>query len=405
MYKIVLISSGQPSLNPRLVKEADALADNGYQVTVLYAYWNEWGTAFDKELIASKKWRAVCVGGDPFDHKRIYFISRIIHKTANMINKITKGNYLAEFALSRASYFLTKEAKKHGGDLYIGHNLGAISAVVKAARFNKGNCGFDAEDFHRNEISDDIHHPDVILKSKLEELYIPQVDYITASSENIGRAYQELFPGQHPVIIRNVFSKNAKVREPILNESGPIKLFWFSQTIGMNRGLDKLMEALKLLTHLSFEVHLLGNVSKKNKEALQDHCINDIYFHAPILPDDLPLFASQFDVGLALEPGFSTNNDLALSNKIFTYLQGGLALVASDTPAQKDFLSDFPSIGRLYPKNNPQALSDILSDYYTHRNKLYHTRRAALKIANEELNWESESRKFLKIIERTIIGK
>ena len=49
--KIVLISPGQPSLNPRLVKEADTLAANGYDVTVLYSYWNDWGAKFDKTLL------------------------------------------------------------------------------------------------------------------------------------------------------------------------------------------------------------------------------------------------------------------------------------------------------------------------------------------------------------------
>ncbi|MEO6850572.1 MAG: hypothetical protein ABI203_06320, partial [Mucilaginibacter sp.] len=70
--KILLVSSGQPSLNPRLVKEADSLADAGYNVTVLYAYWNDWGTKFDTDLIASKQWKAICAGGSPGQKKFIY---------------------------------------------------------------------------------------------------------------------------------------------------------------------------------------------------------------------------------------------------------------------------------------------------------------------------------------------
>ena len=57
--KVVLITSGQPSLNPRLVKEADILANSGFDVTVLYAYWNNWGTTYDNDLLSNKKWNAI----------------------------------------------------------------------------------------------------------------------------------------------------------------------------------------------------------------------------------------------------------------------------------------------------------------------------------------------------------
>jgi hypothetical protein len=156
--KIVLISSGQPSLNPRLVKEADALTEAGYEVTVLYAYWNEWGTKYDELLLSKKKWKAVRVGGDPQKQFLTWFFSRLIHKASKAIlEKAGNFNYFSEYAIARASYFLIKEAKKHKADLYIGHNLGALPATVKTAKFYKKPCGFDAEDFHRQEITDDVN--------------------------------------------------------------------------------------------------------------------------------------------------------------------------------------------------------------------------------------------------------
>jgi len=48
-----------------LVKEADALTNAGYQVTVLYAYWNDWGTLYDEELLAGKNWKAIRASGAP----------------------------------------------------------------------------------------------------------------------------------------------------------------------------------------------------------------------------------------------------------------------------------------------------------------------------------------------------
>lgn len=404
--KIVMITSGQPSLNPRLVKEADALAGAGYDVTILYAYWNDWGTKFDQELIPTKKWKAICVGGDPYQKKRAYFFSRMIHGFAKKMSRKSYGKYLSEWAISRASYFLSREAKKHAADIYIGHNLGALPATVKAAKNNHKLCGFDAEDMHRYEVSDNKADYDVILKSALEDCYIPQMDYLTASSPLIAEGYQQLFPNKKPVVILNVFPRNANIPQPVIKPDGPIMLLWFSQTIGPSRGIKDIIEALRLLGSYPFELHLLGHLSNENKVNFIDPLIDKlpvpVYFHEPVNPDDLAVFSSQFDLGLALEPGFSMNNDSALSNKIFTYLQAGLGIIASDTKAHSNFLNQYPAIGNLYQKGDQQALANILLDYYQSREKLLETRKAAFNIANEQLNWENESKRFLDLVAQTL---
>ena len=60
--KILIITTGQPSLNPRMVKEADALSAAGHEVEVLYQYWNEWASEMDASLLKTKKWKATRIG-------------------------------------------------------------------------------------------------------------------------------------------------------------------------------------------------------------------------------------------------------------------------------------------------------------------------------------------------------
>ncbi len=404
--KVVLITSGQPSLNPRLVKEADSLINAGYDVTVLYSYWNEWGTELDNVLLPTKKWEAVLIGGSPQKNTLTYFLSRLIHKAAKIINQKTKGKSFASLAIARTSYFLTHKAPKYKADLYIGHNLGALPATIKAAKVNKKSCGFDLEDFHRHEVSNDNVHPDVVLKKYLEEKYLPQTDYISASSPLIAEAYKNLFPGLSPITLCNVFNYNPHIKRPSRNPNDTLKLFWFSQTIGTNRGLNDAIEALILLKDYPFELHLLGYLSNEvrgifTKQLLKEPNLK-IYFHEPLPPDELAVFASQFDIGLALEPGFSINNELALSNKIFTYLQAGLGIVASDTQAQSDLINQYHNIGKVYQKGDAKSLADILLFYHQNINKLYEAQEASLVFAREELNWEIEQQKFLAVVEKAL---
>ena len=404
--KILLISSGQPSLNPRLVKEADALADAGYDVTVLYAYWNEWGTGFDKELLPSKKWKAICTGGDPLQKNGIFFLSRLIHKIAKTVNQKTGAKYLIELAIARASYFLLREAKKYRADLYIGHNLGALPATVKAAKANKKPCGFDAEDFHRFEVSDNINDTDVILKTKLEDRYLPHVDYLTVSSPLIAEKYKHLYPDKKPVVILNVFPRDLNIQSPELNSEAPIRLFWFSQTIGPGRGIEDVIAALLLLKEYPFEIHLLGHLSVEMQNAFINKIAGiesvNLYLHPPIPPDDITAFASQFDIGLASENSVPLNRDICLPNKIFTYIQAGLAVMASDTSAQSKLLNEYPGIGKVYKKRDVEALSAALLYYHQNWEKLFETRKASLELARAKLNWETESQSFLATVEKTL---
>jgi glycosyltransferase involved in cell wall biosynthesis len=403
--KVVLITSGQPSVNPRLVKEADALYDSGYDVTVIYQYWNDWGAQMDKGLLAERKWKAIRVGGAPTDEKLKYWLSRVVYKAGTLLTSlINNKTVLTEITIGRCCYLLTAEALKHKAHLYIAHNLSALPAAVKAAKKYEAKCGFDAEDFHRNEVSDDAADPDVVLKSAIENKYIPMIHYLTASSAGIGAAYQNLFADKKPVIVLNTFPIDHQIPTPVLTSNKKLKLFWFSQTIGAKRGIDEVFAALNRLNNKDIELHLLGQLPQSAKNYLDAIGAGPINFqvHEPIAAQEINLFASQFDIGLGLEPGFCINNDLALSNKIFTYLQAGLATIVSNTSAQKALLLQYPEIGKIYERENIPALAAIINYYFEDKDALFKAKINSYIAAREVLNWETEREKFLTVVKETL---
>ncbi len=410
MKKIVLITSGQPSLNPRLVKEADSLFSAGYKVTVVYQYWNDWGTEMDEELLAGKKWKAICVGGSPNKQKIIYWITRSIHKTAILLAKNFGFKHgIAELAIGRCTWLLYNKAAKYPADIYIAHNLAALPAAIKAANKTKAKYGFDAEDFHRNEVSDNPDDFDVRIKSFIEEKCFPKADYITASSRQIALKYQQLFPSKRITTLLNTFPKNTIARMDSVKKDEALKLFWFSQSVGLTRGIQDVLYALKILEKENIEFHILGSLKPEVKIEL-DYIIKylsfelkpHIFYHRPIHPDALAQFASHFDIGLALEPGFSINNNIALSNKLFTYISAGLALINSDTIAQSEFIENYPAIGKIYKKGNPVSLANVLLDYIQNPQLLKSTKDASYQAGQNYLNWETESRHFLEVIQNTL---
>ncbi len=405
-FKIVIVSSGQLSLNPRLVKEADALTAAGYEVIVLYAYWNDWGNRYDEQLLPEKKWKAILVGGDPRQQRFTWFLSRIIYTTCRTILKKTGNfNYVSEFAVARSSYFLIKAAKKYKADLYIGHNLGALPAIVKTAKLYKKPSGFDAEDFHRQEVTDDANSFHFKMCKYIEDKYLPSVDYLTASSPLISENYSALYHRKVTCIL-NVFPKTQLPPISQSDEIKPLKLFWFSQTIGPCRGLEMIIEAMGI-KKMDAELHLLGKADDAYKNHLlqlaQDAGLpgNAIFFYEPVRADAIFNLATQFDIGLASETGFCLNNNMALSNKIFTYLQSGLAVAVSSTHAQKAFIEEYPQIGKIYRDAN--ELSIILNEYNENRELLFKTKKAAFTAGQTLLNWENEGQAFLNVVKEILI--
>lgn len=404
-YHIVLISSGQPSLNPRLVKEADSLTEAGYIVTVIYQYWNEWGTVLDMQLLQTKKWKSIRVGGDTSAAKFVYLKSRIRQKLAMKLSNILGFGFgLAETAITRCLAEQTNFAQSIKVDLYIAHNLGALPAAVSAAKRNKVKCGFDAEDFHRYEVTNNETSLDYKIKKYIEDKYLAQVDYLTTASPLISAAYQECYPQLKPITLLNVFPQQHI--STVDQTDKPLQLFWFSQTIGSARGLETVIDVINHLDELAIELHLLGShdveITETFNSRLKSAKKSKIFYHRPIPPDEIFQFASQFDIGLATELSYPENRDICLTNKIFTYVQAGLAVIATNTNAQSQLLESYPHMGDIYENGNIEALKKLLTLYANHREKLATRKKQALTYGNEKLNWNMEQQKFLQLVANTL---
>lgn len=399
---IVLITTGQPSVNPRVVKEADALQAAGMKVTVLFCFWIRWAEEADERLLKNAKWSYRLIGGSPTKNKLLYFFTRTRFKINGELNRKFSNKFLfAERAQARCYDELLQAAKKIKAAWYIGHNLGALSIAVRAARYHAASAGFDFEDFHREENAEmDGYEKSRI--SYLETKYVQQLKYLSSSSPLITKKIEQNFASFNgPVLtLLNCFplSQQPKFKDKSADDN-TLQLFWFSQTVGSNRGIEELIEALKHLNDSSIHLTIVGRVNNDMQVFLKENTVrikDNIHLAGIIQPEELPAFASRFDVGLALETGFSTNNNIALSNKIFTYLLAGNAVILSETEMQKSFNRAY-KIGEGFKIGDIKALTVKILEYKD-RDKLNTQRLYNYQLSQNIFNWENESRKLLGVI-------
>ena len=408
MKKITFITTAQPTTNPRLVKEAEYAKSLGYDVKVMVCFYEKWAEKFDAAILSKNPGMYVFCGGSPNGNlieKLIYYKTRLRQRICLTLFKVTRGKRIAEIAISRAHPEALNASKRTDADLFIAHNLGALPAAVMAAKYCKAKVGYDAEDMDSGQYLSKTDFM-YLLNLGIEQKYFPETDYFTAASPLIAAKYKELYSFLDPVIINNVFPKISLTNEPSII-TPPLKLFWFSQTVGIQRGIEDVIKAMAIVKK-PVELHLLGDYDNKTQsdflqialvEGLKENQVN---FHRPIAAEVIFEFASQFDIGMATEIGIPLNRDICLTNKIFTYLQCGLAIIASNTQAQSHFFEQYPSCGKIYNKNEVSSLAEAINAYQEQPSELSKTKNYNYQLGQTEVNWDSEKFKFSVLIQATL---
>lgn len=406
--KICLITSGQPSANPRLIKEAFSLLNQGYIVSVIWCPISPWADSFDDMLFKNYPTITWLQAGYHYKkQKYLYWYSRIRRKTWEIFYYLL-GNS-CNSAISSTVLFsqeLMAKASESHFDIYIGHNLGALPAIVNASKKFKSKCIFDFEDFHRGE-SDEGSIQSRMVRD-IEAQYLPFVDFITTASPAISSAYKIIFPHKKINTINNYFPLSYAVDHVKKLPSNPLKLFWFSQFVGKQRGLQVAIKAMSFFSLNEITLTLLGNSSKEIKEYFYSYIDelglnhSQLTFIDPVSENEIAELASLHHIGLASEFVHNQNRDLCLTNKLFMYLFSGNAIVATNTSAQKYFLEDNPGIGSLYEQEDAIALSRVLKNYIENPELLDNHRNNSLQLGKEKCNWNVEQKLFLQNIEQVL---
>lgn len=399
-YKLVLITTGQPSVNPRIVKEANAFTTAGHNVTMVYCNWISWADKADLTILKNANWKGILVGGSSRKNILLFYYTKLRYKFFRFLSSKNICNLsVAENAQARCYPELLALATSLKGDYYIAHNLGALAVAKKAAIANTSKCGFDFEDYHRGEV-ELMNNADKKRINYLEEKYIPGCDHLSFASPMIAAKELMHFPNfrNNSIVINNCFPLNDI--PPIHGINGKLNLFWFSQTVGADRGLITVLLAMKLLNNSKIALTLVGNITdeilKDFKNILGD-LSKQLIIKGIVPPQDIDKIAAEADVGLALEQSIPINRDICLTNKIFTYLSSGLAIIFTDTTAQKEFNYTYRA-GLIYEQGNVEALASCLQEYLK-PGKLYQQKLNNWQLAKEKLNWEEESKKLLDLIE------
>lgn len=396
---VCIVTSGSLASNPRVLKEAGALREAGYDVTTLICDYSQALHDADDALIASVPWKVVRV---PRPRGERYWggLARVAARTLDKAGMAIPPP-MAAAAYGGPAGVLRRAALDIEADLYMAHYVVALPAAAAAAKEHGGILGFDAEDFHSGEGGEgEAEAFRMKLVRRVEGALLPSCRVVTAAAPLIGEAYRKAY-GISSTTLLNVFPLSMAPAAPSSSSSDTLRAYWFSQTIGLDRGLQSFLQAMALAkTKITLDIR--GGDRWRHGETLKTMArelgIADRVTLLPVAaPDEMVRLAAPYDLGLSLETDVTENRRLCLTNKIFTYLLAGVPAVMSDTPAQSALAPDLGAAAVLVRLAEPRTMADVL-DRLAIPTILAEAKAAAWRLGHQRYNWDREKTALLEAV-------
>ena len=392
---LLFLTSSNLSVNPRLYKELRLAEELGHEITVVGFRLGMWSDENDAKLVGTfKNLRAIYL-----DATRSSLFTWLYYSVIERIARITwpslKGNLLlATAAHSKRSLALLGAVRKLKGkkiDLVIGHNLPALYPAYFASM--KFNCGFafDVEDYHPGEISPGAEPDEKARREFLMAQILPKAKYISCAAPLITKEVQRSINNLPAIFTINNSFNSFEFQIVPDQKKTKMQLVWFSQNISGGRGLELVLDSWDHLSAFC-ELTLIGIADASFSETAKLKRAG-IKVLEPVDQPALHKTICMYDVGLALDlSSANLNRQLALTNKLIAYAQAGLYVLATDTPAQVDFITEYSFSGEVVEQDT-RKFSEALKKAFDRLTEIRNNKASRFEKA-KQLSWEIEAKKL-----------
>lgn len=401
---ICITTPGRLACNPRVVKEADALHEAGYDVVVVSGVLGPLGDEEEQALLADRPWgkqvRRIAPAGPG------WFLRRAMTRACRMLTARIPAlrRPLAECRHSPLIPSLRRVAEEIPADLHIAHYIAGLAACGPVARRKGSLLGFDAEDAHHLEMtaSGGEQLAELDARRRIQAKWLSRCSHLTSAAPLISESYRQEY-GVEMTTVLNVFPRSDAPTE-VPDPPRQPNLYWFSQKLGPGRGLEEVLDILGGIG-CSVTLTLRGVCSPAYREALRDHAGPvALEFLPPAKPDEMVGLASGYTAGLCVELPEPPHHDLCLANKIFTYLSAGIPVILSRTRAHETIARELGEAAMLIDFDNPGQETARLAGLLCEGPSLLAARKAALDLGRSRYCWEVEKEQFLQSVETALSG-
>ncbi len=201
-------------------------------------------------------------------------------------------------------------------------------------------------------------------------------------------------------VIRNVpeLQNNTDNKYTFPFKTANKKIIIYQGALNIGRGLELMIETTKHLENCIFVIVGTGDIEKELKKTVAKNKLNNkVKFLGRIPPNELKNITPKADLGISLEEDLGLNYHFALPNKIFDYIHAEIPILASNLPEMKQLVIQY-KVGEIAENRTPKELAKQIKNIL---NKPKNQFKKSLFKAKNNLNWQQESKKLLKLFKNT----
>ncbi len=234
----------------------------------------------------------------------------------------------------------------------------------------------------------------------IEKICLSRMKSMITVNESIAKLFREKYKIQ-VAVIRNVPLKSNNLDIPSKSALGlpEDKKIVILQGAGINihRGAEEAVEAMKFVDNAILLIVGSGDVVPALKEYVIANDLSEkVWFVGKVPADQLRKFSSVADIGLSLDKPLNVNYEYSLPNKLFDYIQAGIAVLASDLVEVAKIVHHY-QVGELLAEHKPEIIANYMQNILSNQ-KLLDTYKSNARKAAESLCWDHEKSILEKII-------
>lgn len=235
-----------------------------------------------------------------------------------------------------------------------------------------------------------------------ERFVLPKVDYLVVPNQARADFYAERHKLRHaPIVVRNCPPKIHVARTKRLHQhlglSEDTKIVLYHGALIPYRALGELVRSAAFFPQEA----VLVIIGRRNEffdatllPLLESDVLRDRVFFVPfIAPTEIMDYVASADLGVVIYENLNLNNYLCAPTKLYEYMMAGVPVIASDYPEPREVIATYCA-GITISATDPESIAAAVTDFFARKG----TTGAAFEAARDVLNWESESRKLMVLL-------
>ena len=334
--KICIISLTPVTDEPRVLRQASALYQDGWDITV---------AGYSGRQAPPPFWRFI-----PVQHVKPIedfafepLLSELKHRLARWSEQAAE-DYYWRLAGYDGIYEHIAVVEGMKCDLAVAHDYFTAPIAARLAGRNGGKYAIDCHEYAREQY---VHDPKWVRREQpwidqLQARFLPKAAVVTTICDGIA----DLLTHDYKLARRPVVTRSASAyRESTFKPTGDKIEVLYHGNIFPTRGLEPTIISVSRWRS-EFRFVIRGPGEKDYIDQLRalaaEHGVSDrVAFDPPILFNDLVPIANRSDVGLFVQEDCSAQKQFTLPNKFFEYVMAGLTLCVSDLPEMANLVRQY----------------------------------------------------------------